>query len=397
MGRKPQTKLQKKVVASVPALEESTRGNESSTTFLPLLDESVAVVAVVPTTPPQLTSTVEAAVAPTVPSPILSPALRRVMASVDWARSERLEEVVFPPQVGTKLWWICFDDLSNTDVRTGADDDINLVRVNITRQGDASNPFSITDVRGVARDCSASEVLAGLDIHNDVVRQFALEGVGDKESEGESSEEDKVGGDHGGVVADGHLLHDDGGDGAGGGAGEGAGEDKGGEDDHGGVEEEKGGDEIGEDGDHGGVAEDKGGEGAGVGAGEGGVEASKEVVGGGQHGGVEQDRSQQGVEVSRATVALLALHSGTGLSNPYTTETTRMDLPPPPSAALCETAFGANLFSVAKAQAILKAAKLKAKQDRKRQREEEDLEVDSVAELQNKLKAANTERKRLKE
>ena len=154
MGRKPQTKLQKKVVASVPALEESTRGNESSTTFLPLLDESVTVVAVVPTTPPQLTSTGEAAVAPTVPSPILSPALRRVMASVDWARSERLEEVVFPPQVGTKLWWICFDDLSNTDVRTGADDDINLVRVNITRQGDASNPFSITDVRGVARDCS---------------------------------------------------------------------------------------------------------------------------------------------------------------------------------------------------------------------------------------------------
>ena len=103
MGRKPQTKIQKKVVASVPALEESTRVNESSTPLLPLLDECNAVVAVVPTTPPQSTSTGEAAVTPTVPSPILSPAFRRVMADVDWARSERLEEVVFPPQVGTKL------------------------------------------------------------------------------------------------------------------------------------------------------------------------------------------------------------------------------------------------------------------------------------------------------
>ncbi len=81
------------------------------------------------------------------------------MAEVEWARSERLQEVVFPPEVGTKLWWICFDDLSNTDVRTGADDDINLVMVEVTTQGDASNPFSITDVRGVTRDCSASEVL----------------------------------------------------------------------------------------------------------------------------------------------------------------------------------------------------------------------------------------------
>ena len=147
------------------------------------------------------------------------------MADVEWARSERLEEVVFPPQVGTKLWWICFDDLSNTDVRTGADDDINLVRVHITRQGDASNPFSITDVRGVTRDCSASEVLTGLDIHNDVVRQFALEGVGDRDSEGESSEDDKVGGDHAGVEADGHLLRDVEGE------GEASKDDKGGDDD----------------------------------------------------------------------------------------------------------------------------------------------------------------------
>ncbi len=50
------------------------------------------------------------------------------------------------------------------------------------------------------------------------------------------------------------------------------------------------------------------------------------------------------------------------------------------------------------AQAILKAAKRKAKEDRKRQREEGDAEVDSVAELQKQLKAAKkTERKRLKE
>ncbi len=48
--------------------------------------------------------------------------------------------------------------------------------VEITTQGDASTPFTIKDVRGLTRDCTASEVLTGLEIHNDVVRQFALEG-----------------------------------------------------------------------------------------------------------------------------------------------------------------------------------------------------------------------------
>ncbi len=111
------------------------------------------------------------------------------MSDVERARSERLQEAVFPPVVGTKLWWICFDDLSNTDVRTGADDDLNLVMVEMTTQGDASNPFSITDGRGVTRECSASEVLTGLDIHNDVVRQFALEGGDGGEVVGEGDGE----------------------------------------------------------------------------------------------------------------------------------------------------------------------------------------------------------------
>ncbi len=137
------------------------------------MEESAPVVDAEPTTPTQMTSTVEAAVASTVPSPVLSLAFRRVMAEVEWARSERLQEVVFPPEVVTKLWWICFDDLSNADIRTGADDDINLVMVEITTQGDARNPFSIKDVRGVTRDRSACEVLTGLDVHNNVVRQFA--------------------------------------------------------------------------------------------------------------------------------------------------------------------------------------------------------------------------------
>ncbi len=48
--------------------------------------------------------------------------------------------------------------------------------VEITTQGDASSTFTMKDVRGQTRDCTASEVLTGLEIHNDVVRQFALEG-----------------------------------------------------------------------------------------------------------------------------------------------------------------------------------------------------------------------------
>jgi hypothetical protein len=295
-----------------------------------------------------------------------------------------------------------FDDLSNADVRTGADD-INLVMVEITTQGDARKPFFIKDVRGVTRDCSACEVLTGLDIHNDVVRQFALEG-GDGDIKGDTSEDDKGEGEHGGVETDGHLLRDVEGEGeaskddkGGGGDGEGDGEAS---------KDDKGGEGVGE-GDGEASKDDKGGEGGGEGDGEGDGEASKddkggdddgegdgdvskEEVGGVQHGGVEDVGGQQGVEVSRATVALLALNSGTGLNNSYNTDTTQINLPPPPSDAFCETSSAANVIT---AQAILKAAKRKAKEDRKRQRGEDDAEVDSVAELQNKLKAAKTERK----
>ena len=75
----------------------------------------------------------------------------------------------------------------------------------------------------------------------------------------------------------------------------------------------------------------------------------------------------------------------------------RMNLPPPPREALCEPSSSPTVYTVAMAQHILKAAKRQAKEDRKRQREQDDAEVDSVAELQKQLKAAKTERKRLKE
>jgi hypothetical protein len=74
---------QQKVVASLSALEESTRVNVPFTPLLPALEESAPVVDAVPTTPTQMTSTVEAAVASTIPSPVLSPAFRRVMAEVE--------------------------------------------------------------------------------------------------------------------------------------------------------------------------------------------------------------------------------------------------------------------------------------------------------------------------
>ena len=81
---------------------------------------------------------------------------------------------------------------------------------------------------------------------------------------------------------------------------------------------------------------------------------------------------------------LLALNNST-----YIPE---MNLPPPPREALCEPFSSPTVYTVAMAQHILKAAKRQATEDRKRQREQDDAEVDSVAELQKQLK--NRKRKR---
>ena len=143
----------------------------------PALEDSAPVVEATTTPPYQLPATVDDAVATTDPPPSVIAPFRPVVVDVEWGRSQRLEEVVFPPLVGTKLWWVCFDDLSTGDKRHGADDDINLTMVEITSQCDASSTFTMKDVRGQTRDCTASEVLTGLEIHNDVVRQFALEVV----------------------------------------------------------------------------------------------------------------------------------------------------------------------------------------------------------------------------
>jgi hypothetical protein len=156
----------------MPPKKPKAKRIEQQVVLMPALEESAPVVVATATEPP----------------PLVSAALRPVKVDVEWGRSQRLEEVVFPPSVGTELCWVCFEDLLTSDERHGADDDINLTMVEVTTQGDASSTFTMKDVRGHTRDCTASEVLTGLEIHNDVVRQFALEGGdGDGTIEGDKS------------------------------------------------------------------------------------------------------------------------------------------------------------------------------------------------------------------